>query len=62
LHLDRSGFVWGAIAPRTKAAMRRMLEQIDDLPPQTTPSPWADPRLLAEWQRGTVTDFVSRSS
>jgi enoyl-CoA hydratase/carnithine racemase len=57
LHLDRSGFVWAALASRTKAAMRHMLEQIDELPPERWPSPWSHPELLREWQQGTVVDF-----
>src|SRR3712207_8756908 len=38
LHLDRSGFAWAALAPKTKAAMRHMLTQIDELPAERYPS------------------------
>ena len=53
LQLDRTGFVWSAVSPRVKEAMRVFLRQLDSLPPEV-PSPWADPALLREWQEGTV--------
>jgi enoyl-CoA hydratase len=58
LHLDRSGFVWAAVAPETQAAMRRMLEQIEELPADAHPSPWSHPEMVREWQRGTAFDFT----
>lgn len=58
LSLDRTGFVWSAIAPPVKGAMRVFLEQLDALPPEI-PSPWADPDMLRSWQEGTVADLTS---
>ena len=55
--MDGSAFAWGALAPATQAAMETMLEQIDSLPADATPSPWAHEELLREWQEGTVADF-----
>jgi enoyl-CoA hydratase/carnithine racemase len=57
LHLDRSGFVWAAVAARTEHAMRHMLDQIAELPADRHPSPWSHPRLVREWQDGTAFDF-----
>ena len=57
LHLDRAGFAAAAVAPAVKDAMRTMLEQIESLPAEQTPSPWADRELLRAWQEGTVVDF-----
>jgi enoyl-CoA hydratase len=54
--LDRTGFLWGAVAPSTKRAMRAMLEQIESMP-EEVPSPWHDRDELAAWQAGTVADF-----
>src|SRR3712207_7654192 len=56
LFRSRSGFVWAAIGDPAKAAMRRMLEQIDALPADRWPSPWSHPELLREWQDGTAFD------
>lgn len=58
LRLDAAGFAWSAGAPATRDAMRAMLDQIEALPPETTPSPWTDPEMLHAWQAGTVADFV----
>jgi enoyl-CoA hydratase len=58
LQLARTGFGWGAVSKESKAAMRRMLEQIDELPARETPSPWSDDRLRRQWQDGTVADLT----
>jgi enoyl-CoA hydratase/carnithine racemase len=55
--LDGSGFVWSALAPSVKDAMRVMLRQIESLPADESPSPWSDPTLLRTWQDGTVAQF-----
>ena len=57
LHLDRAGFVAASVVPQVKHAMRVMLAQIEALPAQETPSPWAHPELLRAWQNGTAVDF-----
>jgi enoyl-CoA hydratase len=54
--LDRTGFLWGAVAPSTKRAMQAMLEQIESAP-HDVPSPWHHPDQLKQWQEGTVADF-----
>jgi enoyl-CoA hydratase len=54
--LDRTGFLWGAVAPSTKRAMCAMLEQMETVP-GGIPSPWHHPEGLAQWQDGTVADF-----
>jgi enoyl-CoA hydratase len=54
--LDRTGFLWGAVAPSTKRAMRAMLEQMETIP-EGVPSPWHDRDGLAAWQAGAVADF-----
>jgi enoyl-CoA hydratase/carnithine racemase len=54
--LDRTGFLWGAVAPSTKRAMQAMLEQIESAP-HDRPSPWHHPDQLRQWQEGTVADF-----
>jgi enoyl-CoA hydratase len=54
--LDRTGFLWGAVAPSTKRAMRAMLAQMETVP-GGVPSPWHDRDGLAAWQAGAVADF-----
>jgi enoyl-CoA hydratase len=54
--LDRTGFLWGAVAPSTKRAMQTMLGQMETVP-DGVPSPWHDRDGLAAWQAGTVADF-----
>jgi enoyl-CoA hydratase/carnithine racemase len=54
--LDRTGFLWGAVAPSTKRAMQGMLDQIERAP-HDVPSPWHHPDQLAQWQEGMVADF-----
>lgn len=54
--LDRTGFLWGAVAPSTKRAMQAMLEQIESAP-HDVPSPWHHRDQRSQWQEGTVADF-----
>jgi enoyl-CoA hydratase/carnithine racemase len=56
--LDRTGFLWGAVAPSTKRAMRAFLDQLETLP-DAVPSPWHDPEALRAWQDGSVSDFAA---
>ena len=56
--LDKTGFVWSAVSPSVKEAMRVFLRQLETLPSEI-PSPWADPKMLREWQDGTVADFTA---
>jgi enoyl-CoA hydratase/carnithine racemase len=54
--LDRTGFLWGAVAPSTKRAMRLFLDQLETLP-DGVPSPWHDPEELRAWQDGSIAQF-----
>jgi enoyl-CoA hydratase len=57
LHLERTGFLAGASAPAAIGAMKRFVEQVEELP-DDVPSPWADPETMRAWQAGEVVDLT----
>ena len=58
LHIERSGFLASASAPAAIGAMKKFVEQVEELP-DGVPSPWSDPATMRAWQAGEVFDLTA---